>query len=50
MPEYVSALTSLMSNNVYRTKLANRGLETCRQFAADKVVKQWVTLFKELAQ
>jgi glycosyltransferase involved in cell wall biosynthesis len=48
--EYVVALASLMSDDAYRLKLARKGLETCRQFAVDRIIKQWEVLFGELVQ
>lgn len=44
---YISAVASLMADENHRMRLAYKGLETCKKFSVDTVIKKWEALFGE---
>lgn len=50
VPAFVSALETLMQDNEYRLKLMYNGIEMCKQFSIDNIIKRWETLFREIVE
>jgi len=47
IPGFADALDRIMLDGEYRRRLAIAGLETCRRFSIDNVIREWEALFKE---
>jgi glycosyltransferase involved in cell wall biosynthesis len=46
---FAEAVGRLMDDNELRLKLAYKGMETCRRFSIDNVIRHWERIFEEMA-
>ena len=46
--EFTEKLKRLMTDDILRNKLVDRGLETCQRFTVKKVVDKWETIYNNL--
>ncbi|MDR0829768.1 MAG: glycosyltransferase, partial [Prevotellaceae bacterium] len=46
--KYSESLVELMQNQEKRERLAKNGLESCKKFSPENIVKQWQKLFDEM--
>lgn len=44
---YIKELSELMKNDSYRIRLAQNGLESCKQFSKEKITERWIRLLEE---
>jgi len=46
--EFTMKLKILMTDDDFRNKMADRGLETCQRFSVETIVDKWETIYKKL--